>query len=91
MHFLEIATNGERFLLKEFFTKKSESISEDDILNWIKIIKNRGIIEKSIEHLIKVSKDAIQKSKKVSKGLNKITEFVILNILLRISDKIKVQ
>ena len=90
MHFLETATSGERFLLKEFFTKKSESISEDDILNWIKIIKSRGIIEKSIEHLIKVSKDAILKSRKVSNGLNKITEFVILNILLRISDKIKV-
>ena len=43
-----------------------------------------------IEHLIKVSKDAIKKSRKVSNGLNKITEFVILNILLRISDKIKV-
>ena len=91
MHFLETATSGERFLLKEFFTKKSESISEDDILNWIKIIKSRGIIEKSIEHLIKVSKDAIKKSRKVSNGLNKITEFVILNILLRISDKIKVK
>ena len=77
MHFLETATSGERFLLKEFFTKKSESISEDDILNWIKIIKSRGIIEKSIEHLIKVSKDAIKKSRKVSNGLNKITEFVI--------------
>ena len=76
---------------KEFFLKKSESISEDDILRWIKIIKSRGIIEKSIEHLIKVSKDAIKKSRKVSNGLNKITEFVILNILLRISDKIKVQ
>ncbi len=91
MHFLETATSGERFLLKEFFTKKSESISEDDILNWIKIIKSRGIIEKSIEHLIKVSKKAIKKSRQVSNGLNKITEFVILNILLRISDKIKVK
>ena len=38
-----------------------------------------------------VSKDAIKKSRKVSNGLNKITEFVILNILLRISDKIKVR
>ena len=26
----------------EFFTKKSESISEDDILNWIKIIKSKN-------------------------------------------------
>ena len=30
--FLKNATNGERFLLQQFFSKKSESISEDDIL-----------------------------------------------------------
>ena len=33
----------------------------------------------------------MQQSRKVSNGLNKITEFVILNILLRISDRIKVK
>ena len=38
MHFLKYASSGEIFLLKEFL-KKSESISEEDILNWIKTIK----------------------------------------------------
>ena len=89
IHFLETATNGERFLLKQFLNKKYESISEDDILNWIHIIKSKGIIEKSIEHLISVSKNAIDKSANFSFGLNKIVKFVVQSILERISEKIK--
>ncbi len=89
MHFLENATNGERFLLQQFFSKKPESISEEDILNWIKIIKSRGIIEKSIEHLIKVAEKAIYKSTDFNYGLNIIIKFVVQSILRRISDKVE--
>ena len=87
MHFLENATNGEKFLLKQLFERKSESISEEDILNWIQIIKSKGIIEKSLEHLIAVSKKAIKQSENHSIGLKKIVGFVIQNILRRISEK----
>ncbi len=89
MHFLKNATNGERFLLQQFFAKKSESISEDDILNWIKTIKSKGIIEKSIQHLNQVSKKAINSSERFSFGLDKIVKFVIQIIIRRISDKIE--
>ena len=59
MHFLKYATNGEKFLLQEFLKKKTESISEEDILNWIKTIESKGIIENLIQHLIDVSKNQL--------------------------------
>ena len=89
MHFLKIATSGEKFLLQEFLKRKSESISEDDILNWIKIIKGKGIIEKSIEHLVTVSQKALEKSKDTDDKLHRIVKYVVKNILNRISKKIK--
>ena len=89
MHFLKLATSGEKFLLQEFLKRKSESISEDDILNWIKIIKGKGIIEKSIEHLVTVSQKALEKSKDTDDKLHRIVKYVVKNILNRISKKIK--
>ena len=89
MHFLKYATSGEKFLLQEFLKKKSESISEEDILNWIKTIKSKGIIEKSIEHLIEVSKKSISQAYKLDKKIYEIVKFVNKNILNRISKKIK--
>ena len=89
MHFLKSSTSGERFLLQEFLKRKSESISEEDILNWIKVIKSKGIIEKSIEHLISVSKKALIKAKNTDIKLHKIVKYVVKNILNRISRKIK--
>ncbi len=89
MHFLKYASNGEIFLLKEFLKKKSESISEEDILNWIKTIKSKGIIEKSIEHLVDVSKKSITQAHKLDKKIYEIVKFVNKNILNRISKKIK--
>ena len=89
MHFLRYASNGEIFLLKEFLKKKPESISEEDILNWIKTIKSKGIIEKSIEHLIDVSKKSILQSDDLDKRIYEIVKFVNKNILKRISKKIK--
>lgn len=89
MHFLKYASSGEIFLLKEFLKKKSESISEEDILNWIKTIKGKGIIEKSIKHLIDVSKKSISQAYKLDKKIFEIVKFVNKNILNRISNKIK--
>ena len=89
MHFLKYASNGEKFLLKEFLKKKSESISEEEILNWIKTIKSKGIIEKSIEHLVDVSKKSITQAYKLDKKIYEIVKFVNKNILNRISKKIK--
>ena len=89
MHFLKYASNGEIFLLKEFLKKKSESISEEDILNWIKTIKSKGIIEKSIKHLVDVSKKSITQAHKLDKKIYEIVKFVNKNILNRISKKIK--
>ncbi len=89
MHFLKFATSGEKFLLQEFLKKKSESISEEDILNWIKTIKAKGIIEKSIEHLIDVSRKSITQAHKLDKQIYEIVKFVNKNILNRISKKIK--
>ena len=89
MHFLKSSNSGQRFLLQEFLKRKSESISEEDILNWIKLIKSKGIIEKSIEHLITVSKKALVKSKNTDVNLHKIVKYVVKNILHRISRKIK--
>ena len=80
---------GKDFYFNNFFLRSSESISEEDILNWIKIIKNRGIIEKSIKHLIKVAEKAIYKSTDFDYGLNIIVKFVVQSILRRISDKIE--
>ena len=89
MHFLKYASNGEKFLLKEFLKKKSESISEEDILNWIKTIKSKGIIEKSIKHLVDVSKKSITQAYKLDKKIYEIVKFVNKNILNRISKKLK--
>ena len=89
MHFLKYATNGEKFLLQEFLKKKTESISEEDILNWIKTIESKGIIEKSIQHLIDVSKKSIDLSSEMDIRLIEIVKFVNKNILNRISKKIK--
>ena len=89
MHFLKHASSGEKFLLQEFLKKKSESISEEDILNWIKTIKGKGIIEKSIEHLIYVSKKSISLSYKLDRRIYEIVKFVNKNIINRISKKIK--
>ena len=91
MHFLKFATNGEKFLLQEFLKKKSESISEEDILNWIKTIKGKGIIEKSIEHLIHVSKKSITDAYDLDKRIYEIVKFVNKNILNRISKKLKIK
>ena len=89
MHFLKYASDGEKFLLQEFLKKKSESISEEDILNWIKTIKGKGIIEESIRHLIDVSKKSISQAYKLDKKIYEIVKFVNKNILNRISKKIK--
>ena len=75
--------------LEEFLKKKSESISEEEILNWIKTIKSKGIIEKSIEHLVDVSKKSITQAYKLDKKIYEIVKFVNKNILNRISKKIK--
>ena len=58
-------------------------------MNWIKTIKGKGIIEKSIEHLIDVSRKSITQAYKLDKKIYEIVKFVNKNILNRISKKIK--
>ena len=89
MHFLKYATNGEKIFIARIPKKKTESISEEDILNWIKTIESKGIIEKSIQHLIDVSKKSIDLSSELDIRLMEIVKFVNKNILNRISKKIK--
>ena len=58
-------------------------------MNWIKTIKGKGIIEKSIEHLIDVSKKSITDAYDLDKRIYEIVKFVNKNILNRISKKLK--
>jgi len=61
----------------------------DKIDVWNKTIKSKGIIEKSIKHLVDVSKKSITQAHKLDKKIYEIVKFVNKNILNRISKKIK--
>ena len=88
MHYLNNAEASEKYLLNLFLKRRFESISEEEILLWINKIKDKFIIEKTIEHLNKVVKNSILIARNSSPEFHNITKFVIKNILQRISKKI---
>ncbi len=88
MHYIENASPGEKFLLQEFLKKRFDSISEEEIQHWITQIQKKQGLERSIIHLDKVARKAIELSKK-DDNINNIVKFVINRTLNRISDKIK--
>ncbi len=85
MHFIENATNGEKFILQKFLKKRYDSISEDEITFWLKQIKNKGALDLSFTHFETVSRRAIEISKKTDKRLHRIVCFVISSIINRIT------
>lgn len=85
MHFIENATNGEKFILQKFLKKRYDSISEDEITFWLRQIKNKGALDLSFTHFETVSKRAIEISKKTDKRLHRIVCFVISSIINRIT------
>ena len=88
MHYLNEASSSEKYLLNIFLKKRFESISEEEIFYWITKIKEKGIIDKTINHLHKIVTKSINISKKTSDEFHQITKFVIKNTLLRISKKL---
>ena len=42
MHFIQNATQGEKFILQKFLKKRYDSISEDEITFWLKMIEKKG-------------------------------------------------
>ena len=41
MHFIQNATQGEKFILQKFLKKRYDSISEDEITFWLKMIEKK--------------------------------------------------
>ena len=89
MHFIENATNGEKFVLQKFLKKRYDSISEDDISHWLNQIKKKGALDLSFAHLEEVSRRAINISMKTDQRLYRIVSFVISSIVNRITKKTK--
>jgi geranylgeranyl pyrophosphate synthase len=90
MHFIENATQGEKFVLQKFLKKRYDSISEDEISYWLDQIKNKGALDLSFTHLKKVSKRAIEIGKQTDTKLSQIVRFVISSIVTRITKNIKI-
>ncbi len=88
MHYLNVASSSEKYLLNLFLKKRFESISEEEIYFWITKIQQKGIIEKTIQHLYKVINKSVKISKKSGDEFYYITKFVIKNTLARISKKL---
>ena len=89
MHFIENATNGEKFILQRFLKKRHDSISEEEISFWLEKIKKNGALDMSFRHLNEVSQKAIDISNKTDQGLSKIVSFVISSIITRLTKNIK--
>ena len=88
MHYLSEATSSEKYLLNLFLKKRYETISEEEILLWITKIKDKSIIEKTLNHLFLVVQKSINLSKNNGSEFLEITKYVISSILKRISTKI---
>ncbi len=89
MHFIENATNGEKFILQKFLKKRYDSISEDEISFWLEKIEKKGALDLSFSHLSEVSQKAIDISYKTDERLSQIVSFVISSIITRITKNIK--
>ena len=64
MHYIDSASEGEKFVLQKFLKKRYDSISEDEISFWLTKIKNKGALEKSLTYLFDVSKRSIEQASK---------------------------
>ena len=89
MHYIDSASEGEKFILQKFLKKRYDSISEDEISFWMSKIKNKGALEKSLKYLFDVSKRSIEQASKSNNDLQNIVQFVIKSIITRITKKIK--
>lgn len=89
MHFIENASQGEKFILQKFLKKRHDSISEEEISFWLNQMKLKGVLDLSFSHLKKVSERAINISKKTDDKLLQIVSFVISSIIKRITKNIK--
>ena len=89
MHFIQNATQGEKFILQKFLKKRYDSISEDEITFWLKMIEKKGALDLSFNHLKQVSQRAIEISDKTDKKLFRIVSFVISSIITRITKNTK--
>ena len=89
MHYIDSASEGEKFVLQKFLKKRYDSISEDEISFWLTKIKNKGALEKSLTYLFDVSKRSIDQASKNNNDLQNIVQFVIKSIITRITKKIK--
>ncbi len=89
MHFIENASQGEKFILQKFLKKRYDSISEDEITIWLDKIKEKGALDLSFNHIKKVSERAINISNKTDYKLSQIVSFVISSIINRITKNIK--
>ena len=89
MHYIDSASEGEKFVLQKFLKKRYDSISEDEISFWLTKIKNKGALEKSLKYLFDVSKRSIDQASKNNNDLQNIVQFVIKSIITRITKKLK--
>ena len=89
MHFIENASQGEKFILQKFLKKRYDSISEDEISFWLNEINLKGALDLSFLHLKKVSKNAIDISSKTDEKLSQIVSFVVSSIIKRMTKNIK--
>ena len=89
MHFIEKATQGEKFILQRFLKKRYDAISEEEISLWLDKIKRNGALDLSFSHLKKVSKRAIDISNKTDERLSQIVSFVISSIIMRMTKNFK--
>ncbi len=89
MHFIENATQGEKYILQKFLKKRYDSISEEEITFWLNEINKKGALNLSFSHLKKVSERAIDISHKTDEKLSQIVSFVISSIINRITKNIK--
>ena len=85
MHFIENASNGEKFILQKFLKKRYDSISEEEISFWLERIEKKGALDLAFLHLNKVSQKAIDISYKTDERLSQIVSFVISSIITRIT------
>ena len=89
MHFIENASQGEKFILQKFLKKRYDSISEDEISFWLNEINLKGALDLSFSHLKKVSKNAIDISSKTDERLSQLVSFVVSSIIKRMTKNIK--
>ena len=85
MHFIQNATQGDKFILQKFLKKRYDSISEDEITFWLEKIEKKGALDLSFNHLKQVSERALDISDKTDKKLYRIVSFVISSIITRIT------